>query len=310
MNIRQGHRDITVYIGFRPFEGEWIERNQTVLNALAWQDVSHLKVKFVCWPEEVATARYATEHGYECVVIPWARHYLFTGPQRSFKLMFETALMDCDTEIFVYINGDIVLGPGILNWLQQNMELETLYSLPRHNWEFTKSLSRSEDFAQALDVAVPEEWTALDLFAMRATDARKHLIPLPPFLLTAGSMDSWLVVKAGHLGWSRVLIPPDEFKMLHIEHPYSHPLKPGAPADKLAKWAFNCGVYAAATLGIEYGILADTSLACFTGAKRYKFKYSLPANTYQTPDECASKNGLHKKSSLDKMTENTIADSE
>ncbi len=295
MNIRQGHRDITVYVGFRPFEGVWLERNQTVLNALAWQDTSCLKIKFVCWPEEVSTARYATENGYGCTVVPWARHYLFTGPQRSFKLMFETALMDCDTEIFVYINGDIVLGPGILGWLQQNMEMETLYSLPRHNWEHSKALSSPEDFSRALETAVPEEWTALDLFAMRATDARKYFIPLPPFLLTAGSMDSWLVVKAGDLGWSRVLIPPDEFKILHIEHPFSHPLKPGAPADKLAKWAFNCGAYATATQGISHELLSDSALTCFTGARRYKFKYSLPSRNYQTPDECVAASKIYEK---------------
>lgn len=289
--VSPGSRDITVYIGFRPFEGEWLERNQAVLQGLLWQHengpaAGGLKIKFVCWPSEVSTATWATEHGYEAIVVPWVRHYLFTGAQRSFKAMFETALMDCDTEIFCYINGDIVLGPGIIPWLQSNVERSTLYSLPRHNWKWSGPLETHADFSKALESSVPEEWTAVDLFAMRATEARRDFIPLPPFLLTAGSMDSWLVVHAAAKGWSRTLIPPDQYHMLHIEHEYSHPLKPGASPDKLAKWAFNCGVYAQATQGLPPSVTADTSLACFTGAQRYSFKYQLPQNAYQTPEEC------------------------
>ncbi len=242
-----GNRDITVYVGFRPFKGEWIERNETVLNALKWQAVDGLKIKFVCWPDEHETAVYAARNGFDCAVVPWYRQYLFQGPQRSFKMMFESILMDCDTEIFVYINGDIVLGGGVLSWLQQNIEMNTLYSMPRHNWAYSMPLSTPADFEKAMKEAVPEEWTALDLFAMRATDGRKHFIPVPPFLLTAGSMDSWIVVHAGHIGWRRVLIPPDCFYMLHIEHDFSHPLKPGASPDRMVKWAFNCGVYETAT---------------------------------------------------------------
>jgi len=77
--------------------------------------------------------------------------------------------------------------------------------------------------------------------------------------------------------------------MLHIEHDFSHPLKAGASADKLAKWAFNCGVYASATQNISYDILSDSSLACFEGAKRYKFKYGLPKNEYQTIEKYIKK---------------------
>jgi len=289
MNIKPGYRDITVYICFRPFKGKWIEKNETVLNGLKWQNVEGLKIKFVCWPDEIETIEYAKKNNYDCVVVPWYRHYLFPGPLKSFKNMFETILMDCDTEIFVYINGDIILGPGILKWIQDNIEMNTLHSLPRHNWNFTKKLETIEDFKSALNESVPEEWTALDLFAFRATEGRKNLIPFPPFLLTAGSMDSYMVVKAGSLGWSRILIPPDSFHMLHIEHEYSHPLKPGASADKLAKWAFNCGIYASATQNISYDILSDTSLECFKGAERYKFKYGIPKNKYQTFDECVRK---------------------
>ncbi len=281
MKVSRGNRDITVYVGFRPFEGDWIEKNETVLNGLKWQNVEGLKVKFVCWPDEAATAGYAAKNGYQCAVIPWFRQYMFPGPLRSFKLMFETIMMDCDTEIFIYINGDIVLGPGILEWIQGNVEYETLYSLPRHDWQYSGPLNTPKDFNKALDVSVPEEWTALDIFAMRATEGRKHLLPMPPFLLTAGSMDSWLVVRTGDIGWRRVLIPPDQHSMLHIEHEFSHPLKPGASTDKVAKWAFNCGVYATATQNISYSIKADTSLQCFEGAERYKFKYGVPVNVYQ-----------------------------
>lgn len=286
MKVSPGNRDITVYVGFRPFEGEWIEKNQAVLNALKWQNADGLKVKFVCWPSESSTAQFATEHGYETVVVPWVRHYLFSGPQRSFKAMFETCLMDCDTELFVYINGDIVLGPGVLEWLQHNVEHSTLYSLPRHNWEFSGQLENPQDFKKAFGESIPEEWSALDIFAMRATEARKSFIPFPPFLLTAGSMDSYILVRAGEIGWKRVLIPPDLYHMLHIEHEFSHPLKPGASADKYAKWAFNCGVYELATQELPPSLLQDTSLGCFSGAQRYKFKYDLPSRDYQSPDEC------------------------
>ena len=286
MKIAKGHRDITVYVGFRPFEGQWLKRNETVLNALRWQAVDGLKIKFVCWPDEHQTVLYAAENGYDCVVVPWYRQYLFPGAQRSFKYMFETILMDCDTEIFVYINGDIVLGPGILAWIQQNIEMNTLYSLPRHNWEYTGELKTPDDFDKAFSESIPEEWTAVDLFAMRATDGRKHFIPLPPFLLTAGSMDSWIVVHAGHIGWRRILVPPDQFHMLHIEHEFSHPLKPGASPEKAVKWAFNCGVYETATAHIPATEKIDTSLAVFEGTKRYIFKYgSLPSNTYQPLEE-------------------------
>lgn len=286
MKVCPGNRDITVYVGFRPFEGEWIAKNQAVLNGLLWQDVEGFKIKFVCWPSESSTARYASEHGYETVVIPWIRHYLFPGPQRSFKAMFETCLMDCDTELFVYINGDIVLGPGILGWLQNNVDHSTLYSLPRHNWEYSGKLEKPEHFNMALSNSIPEEWTALDLFAMRVTEGRKHYIPFPPFFLTAGSMDSWILVKAGALGWQRVLIPPDLFQMLHIEHEFSHPLKAGASPDKYAKWAFNCGVYAMSTQGISPELLQNTSLDSFYGADRYKYKFQLPTCSYQSPEEC------------------------
>lgn len=285
MKTTIGNRDVTVYVGFRPFRHEWIERNETVLNSLKWQGIKGLKVKFVCWPDEHETAAYAASHGYGCVVIPWYRQYLFPGPQRSFKNMFETILMDCDTEIFIYINGDIVLGPGILFWLQQNIEMNTLYSMPRHNWEFKKPLNSQSEFDKALEEAVPEEWTALDLFAMRATDGRKHFIPLPPFLLTAGSMDSWLVVHAGHIGWRRILIPPDQFHMLHIEHDFSHPLKPGASPQKMTKWAFNCGVYETATAHVRYDLKMDAALTVFEGADRYKFKYKLPTREYTDPQK-------------------------
>jgi hypothetical protein len=257
-----------------------------MLNALKWQRVDGLKIKFICWPDEHETATYAAQHGYDCVVVPWYRQYLFPGPQRSFKNMFETILMDCDTEIFIYINGDIVLGPGVLSWLQQNIEMNTLYSLPRHNWKYSRALNTHADFETALKKAIPEEWTALDLFAMRATDGRKHFIPVPTFLLTAGSMDSWIVVHAGHLVWRRILIPPDQFHMLHIEHDFSHPLKGGSSPEKLSKWAFNCGVYEAATSSIATNVKMDTSLGVFEGSERYKFKYGgLPSNQYRQLSE-------------------------
>ena len=281
MDVKPGVRDITVYVAFRPFKDEWIERNEAVLQGLKWQQADGLKVKFICWPSEVETAEYASKHGYDCVVIPWYRHYLFPGPLHSFKHMFETVLMDCDTEIFVYVNGDIVLGPGICAWLQQYIERDTLYSLPRHNWTFHKGIATPEDFQRAVAESRPEEWTALDLFALRATDGRKWFIPTPPFLLTAGSMDSWVVVKAGDLGWRRVLVPPDRFRMLHIEHAYSHPLKPGASPEKTAKWAFNCGVYATATDHMPLSVRADASLMCFEGSERYKFKYGLPQSEFR-----------------------------
>lgn len=289
MKIDTGNRDITVYVGFRPFKGEWIERNETTLRALHWQEMRGLKIKFVCWPDEHETAAYAVQHGYDCVVVPWYRQYLFPGPQRSFKSMFETILMDCDTEIFVYINGDIVLGPNLLGWVQQNIEMNTLYSLPRHNWKFSGPLQTSADFETALKESIPEEWTALDLFAMRATDGRKNFIPVPPFLLTAGSMDSWLVVQAGHLGWRRILIPPDQFRMLHIEHDFSHPLKPGASPEKMTKWAFNCGVYETATAAVRSDLKLDAALTVFEGADRYKFKYKLPTRHYTNPEEVLKK---------------------
>ncbi|WP_027178433.1 hypothetical protein [Maridesulfovibrio bastinii] len=295
MKVSPGNRDITVYVGFRPFEGEWIEKNTAVLNGLKWQGVEGLKIKFVCWPSEVSTASYASRHGYETVVVPWVRHYLFSGPQRSFKAMFETCLMDCDTEIFVYINGDIVLGPGILEWIQNNVDHSTLFSLPRHNWEFSRQLESAKDFETAFSESVPEEWTALDIFAMRATEARKNFIPFPPFLLTAGSMDSFILVNAAHMGWKRVLIPPDIYHMLHIEHEFSHPLKPGASPDKYAKWAFNCGVYEMATQKIAPEHLQNATLSSFSGAERYKFKYQLPTRDYQTPDECLNSDGQTEK---------------
>ncbi len=285
MKVSRGDRDITVYVGVRPFEGEWIEKQETVLNALKWQDAEQVKVKLVFWPDEISTLRYATDNGFEGLVIGGWRHYLFPGMIKSFKLMFETMLMDCDTEIFVYINGDIIMGPGMLRWIQENtMERRTLLSLPRHNWNWNGPLKTHDDYAHALSQSVPEEWTAVDLYAMRATEGRQELIPFPPFILTAGSMDSYIVTKTGALGWDRALIPPEQYSMLHIEHPFSHPLKPGASPDKLAKWAFNCGVYSEATANFPPAITQDTSLKCFRGSDRYGFKYGFPVNQYQKPE--------------------------
>ena len=287
MKVKQGDRDMTVYVGVRPFEGEWIEKQQTVLNALNWQDVEGLTIKLVFWPDEISTLRYATDNGYEGLVIGGWRHYLFPGMIRSFKLMFETMLMDCETEIFIYINGDIVLGPGVLHWIQENtIERRTLMSLPRHNWTWTGPLEAPEDYEKAISESVPEEWTAIDLYALRATEGRQELIPFPPFILTAGSMDSYIVTKTGQLGWDRVLIPPEQFTMLHIEHPFSHPLKPGASPEKTAKWSFNCGVYAKATSNFYPDVMRDASLKCFRGAERFAFKYGgFPTREYQKPEE-------------------------
>ena len=117
MKVKKGDRDITVYVGVRPFEGEWIERQEAVLNALKWQEVDGLTVKLVFFPDELSSLKYATDHGYEGLVVGFWRHYLFPGRLRSFKNMFEAMLMDCETEIFIYINGDIILGPGILRWI-------------------------------------------------------------------------------------------------------------------------------------------------------------------------------------------------
>jgi hypothetical protein len=197
--------------------------------------------------------------------------------------MFEAMLMDCETEIFIYINGDIVLGPGILRWIQENaIDRNVLFSLPRHNWKWTGPLSCVDDYMKALEESVPEEWTAVDFYALRATEGRQQLIPFPPFILTAGSMDSYIVAKTGKLGWDRILVPPEQFSMLHIEHPYSHPLKPGASPAKVAKWAFNCGVYEQATANFAPAIKQDTSLKCFRGAERYGFKYGFPTRAYQS----------------------------
>jgi hypothetical protein len=99
-------------------------------------------------------------------------------------------------------------------------------------------------------------------------------------------MDSWIVVHAGHLVWRRILIPPDQFHMLHIEHDFSHPLKGGSSPEKLSKWAFNCGVYEAATSSIATNVKMDTSLGVFEGSERYKFKYGgLPSNQYRQLSE-------------------------
>ena len=292
MKVRRGDRDITVYVGVRPFEGEWCEKQETVLNALKWQDAGGVTVKLVFFPDEISTLKYATDNGYEGLVVGFWRHYLFPGKLRSFKNMFEAMLMDCETEIFIYINGDIVLGPGILRWLQENaLERNVLFSLPRHNWSWTGPLDSVDDYERALAESIPEEWTAVDFYAMRATEGRQQLLPFPPFILTAGSMDSYIVTKTGHLGWDRVLIPPEQFSMLHIEHPYSHPLKPGASPDKMAKWAFNCGVYSQATAAFSTTITQDTSLRCFRGADRYGFKYGFPANQYVNPEDIMADNG-------------------
>ncbi|CCH49298.1 hypothetical protein [Pseudodesulfovibrio piezophilus] len=292
---RSRGKSITVYVGFRPFAGEWLERNQTVLNALAWQGLDGLKVKFACWDDETATLDHAERHGYGTVITPWVHHYLFTGPQRSFKALFEACLTDCDTDLFIYINGDIILQPGILNWLAHHAEPASLYSMPRHNWEYTGLLDTPDQFETALAEAVPEEWTALDLFAMHTEEARQAFIPFPPFLLTAGSMDSWLVVRAGAAGWRRILIPPQTFHMLHIEHDFSHPLKPGASADKYAKWAFNCGIYAQATLDLPQAIRADSTLQVFEGAAEYARTKGLPTREYQNPEECIENTRQHEE---------------
>ncbi|MDJ0814947.1 MAG: hypothetical protein QNJ58_02045 [Desulfobacterales bacterium] len=285
MKVKKGDRDITVYVGVRPFEGEWIERQETVLNAIKWQDVEEVTVKLVFFPDEISTLKYATDNGYEGLVIGFWRHYLFPGKIRSFKSMFEAMLMDCETEIFLYINGDIILGPGILKWIQENaLDRNLLMSLPRHNWNWTGPLKTIEDYEDAKAAAIPEEWTAVDLYVLRATEGRQQLIPFPPFILTAGSMDSYIVTKTGHLGWDRVLIPPEQFSMLHIEHSFSHPLKPGASQGKLAKWAFNCGVYAQATSDFPPSITQDASLKCFRGSERYGFKYGFPNRDYQAPE--------------------------
>jgi len=286
MKVKRGDRDITVYVGVRPFEGEWIERQETVLNALKWQGVEGLTIKLVFFPDELSSLRYATDRGYEGLVVGFWRHYLFPGKIRSFKSMFEAMLMDCETEIFIYINGDIVIGPGILCWIQENaLDRNMLLSLPRHNWAWSGPITTPDEYRKAFSGAVPEEWTALDFYAMRATEGRQQLMPFPPFILTAGSMDSYIVSKTGQLGWDRILIPPEQFSMLHIEHPYSHPLKPGATPDKVAKWAFNCGVYAQATAEFSEAVKQDTSLKCFRGAKRYGFKYGFPTNQYQRPED-------------------------
>ena len=263
---------ITVYIAFRPFEGEWIERNRTVLNALAWQNIPALTVKFACWDDERPTLGYAEAHGHEVVVVPWTTHYLFPGRLRSFKLMLEACLNDCGTELFVYMNGDIVLGPGVLEWASKHAGSRTLLSLPRHNWRFEAEIAGPQSYERAVSKSEPEPWTALDLFVMPTSDARDELVPVPPFILTAGSMDSWLVAKTGSLAWRRCMIPPDRFSMLHIEHPVSHPLKPDAGPDKLPRWAFNCGVYAQAVAEMPAHVTGDTTLKCFeklTGAESY-----------------------------------------
>ncbi len=291
MKVSRGDRDITVYVGVRPFEGEWIEKQETLLNALKWQDAQEVTVKLVFFPDEISTLRYATDHGYEGLVVGFWRHYLFPGKIRSFKNMFEAMLMDCETEIFIYINGDIILGPGILRWIQENaLERNMLMSLPRHNWKWSGPLESPIEYERALAKSVPEEWTAVDFYALRATEGRQQLIPFPPFILTAGSMDSYIVTKAGQLGWDRVLVPPEQFSMLHIEHAFSHPLKPGASPDKVAKWAFNCGVYAQATSRFSELIKQNTSLTCFRGAERYGFKYGFPANHYQNLDDLMGSN--------------------
>lgn len=258
-------RTMTVYICLRPFEGEWKERNETVLRALAWQNVPGLKIVLVHWPDEASTIDYAREHGMSTLEVPFFSHYMFPKPVPSFKLMFEHALEQCDTDLFVYMNGDIVLGPGILEWLQAHASTDTMYSLPRHNWHYSGPLNSVEEFENA-DVSA-EPWTALDLFCMNTADARRDIAPLPPFIMTAGSMDSWLVARAGDAGWNRCLLPVDRFRMLHIEHPASHPFKPGQDPERRTRWAFNCGVYAQAVSAMPETVRKDTSLACFSGAE-------------------------------------------
>ena len=273
---------LTVYIGIRPFKNRWKKLNFSVLNAIKWQGIDDLKVKLVCWADEQSTMTFAQKNGYESLLIPWYTQYLFDGYQKSFMTMMETILLDCETELLVYINGDIVLGPGIFQWLVKNAASRTLYSLPRHGWHPKGVLNNQEAFYFALQEAVPEEWTAVDLFAFSAQDGRNDFSSMPPFLLTAGSMDSWLLLRASELGWRRVMLPPDQYHMLHIEHPYSHPLKPGASADRLPRWAFNAGVYAQALEEMNITGDTDTSMSFFDNAQRHVFKYGLPVNTYQT----------------------------
>lgn len=153
---------------------------------------------------------------------------------------------------------------------------------------FKKKLENGDEFYQALKLSVPEEWTGVDLFAFRTEDGFRELLPFPPFILTAGSMDSYLVAKTGSLGWRRVLIPPESYHMLHIEHEYSHPLKLGATSEKAIKWSFNCGVYAAATQNIKTELLSNTSLSCFDGARDFISMYGLPKRKYQNLNDCLS----------------------
>lgn len=257
-------KSITLYICLRPFEGEWKERNETVLNSLSWQGVDDLRVVLVHWSGEESTVAYAREHGLDSLEVPLISHYLFPRPLPSFKKMFEAALMRCKTELFVYMNGDIVLGPGVLQWFRRNARPRTMYSLPRYNWRYSGPLHTVEDFDKV--EAEAEPWTALDLFAFHAAEGADELAPLPPFIMTAGSMDSWLVARAGEVGWKRRLMPTDTFKMLHIEHPASHPFKSGNDPERRTRWAFNCGVYAQAIGHMPESVRKDTSLACFEGA--------------------------------------------
>lgn len=258
---------ITVNIVTRPFGGEWTERNKTVLSAVARQAASNVKVRLVCWPHEQETIEFARRNGYECYVGSYFESWLFDKPLCSFGTMFSSLLEECDTDLFVYINGDIILGPGLLEWLQRNAQRNTLYSIPRHNWDFEGYFDSDEEYVKAKAKARPEAWTALDLFAFYTADGREVFDPVPPFVLPASGSDSWLVARAGEVGWDRRLINSVDNSILHIEHQPINLAKAGAKSSSQRVVPFNMGIYTAVIQQMPDEVLKDTSLKVFSGRK-------------------------------------------
>ncbi len=256
---------ITVNVVTRPFGGEWTDKNITVLNAIARQSASGVKVRLVCWPNEQETIEFAERNGYEYHVGTYFESWLFDKPLCSFGGMFSSLLAECDTDLFVYINGDIILGPGLLEWLQNHAQRNTLYSIPRHNWDFEGVFDSDAEYARAMEKARPEAWTALDLFAFYAEDGRNIFNPVPPFVLPASGSDSWLVARSGEAGWERRLINPVENSILHIEHQPINLAKAGAKSSAQRVVPFNMGIYTAIIQQMPAEVLKDTSLKVFAG---------------------------------------------
>jgi len=144
--------------------------------------------------------------------------------------LFHQARKSSESDIFIYINADIILLPDILDVIKKIQQLEKDFLIVGRRWDLNISdeLNFDVNWSDELIELINKKGklrapTAMDFFVF----PRNLFQDIPPFAIGRAGWDNWMIYHAVQQPWPVIDVTPS-LKVIHQNHDYSH-LPDGKP---------------------------------------------------------------------------------